>query len=279
MPKVAQKDQVRDGVKAVVLALRMLEQLTFDPKPGRVTDLAKRLGTSKNRIHRHLQTLLDMGYVVRDVDTQRYSVGIRLVQLGSAAANHYDLLTVSRPVMRRLRDSLGLTVVLSKVVADQLYAIERIDGKSDVTVGVVIGSPLGLHSSAQGKIVLAFGSQGLLDAVAASHLEPRTSRTIVDPRRLRREIGAVHKQGWAAAPGETMDGLNAVAVPIVDAAGQLIATLAVLGFGNELPAVPTPRHIAELQSAVREISAALFGAPIPGWKPVPLPSNTRAARK
>jgi IclR family transcriptional regulator, KDG regulon repressor len=279
MPKVAQKDQVRDGVQAVVLALRMLEQLTFDPKPGRVTDLAKRLGTSKNRIHRHLQTLLDMGYVVRDVDTQRYSVGIRLVQLGSAAANQYDLLTVSRPVMRKLRDALGLTVVLSKVVADQLYAIERIDGKSDVTVGVVIGSPLGLHSSAQGKIVLAFGSQGLLDAVAASHLEPRTSRTIVDPRRLRREIGAVHKQGWAAAPGETMDGLNAVAVPIVDAAGQLIATLAVLGFGNELPAVPTPRHIAELQSAVREISAALFGAPISGWKSVPLASNTRAARK
>ena len=82
MPKVAQKDQVRDGVKAVVLALRMLEQLTFDPKPGRVTDLAKRLGTSKNSVHRHLQTLRDMGYVVRDVDTQRYTVGIRLVQLG-----------------------------------------------------------------------------------------------------------------------------------------------------------------------------------------------------
>jgi len=273
MPKVAQKDQVRDGVKAVVLALRMLEQLTFDPKPGRVTDLAKRLGTSKNRVHRHLQTLLDMGYVVRDVDTQRYTVGIRLVQLGSAAANHYDLLTVSRPVMRKLRDSLGLTVVLSRVVADQLYAIERIDGKSDVPVGVVIGSPLGLHS------VLAFGSQGLLDAVAASDLEPRTSRTIVEPRRLRREIGAVRQQGWAAAPGETMDGLNAVAVPIVAAGGELIATLAVLGFGNELPAAPTPRHIAELEAAVREISSALFGTPNPGRKPVPSASNARTARK
>ena len=165
MARVKQKRPARGRVQALDLALRMLEQLAFTGKPGRVTDLAKLLGTSKNRIHRHLQTLVDMGYVVRDADTQRYRVGIRLVQLGSAVANQNDLLSVSRPIMQRLRDRLGLTVVLSKVVAHQLYAIERIYGTSDVTVGVVIGSPLGLHSSAQGKIVLAFGDAGLLESV------------------------------------------------------------------------------------------------------------------
>src|SRR5262245_12677527 len=108
MPRVKQKDRHEARVQALDLALRMLEQLAFTGKPGRVTDLARLLGTSKNRIHRHLQTLVDMGYVVRDTDTQRYSVGIRLVQLGSAVANQYDLLSVSRPMMQRLRDQLGL---------------------------------------------------------------------------------------------------------------------------------------------------------------------------
>ena len=142
----------------------MLEQLAFTGKPGRVTDLARLLGTSKNRIHRHLQTLVDMGYVVRDADTQRYSRR-HPAWCSSAARSRTNTicLSVSRPIMQRLRDRLGLTVVLSKVVAHQLYAIERIYGTSDVTVGVVIGSPLGLHSSAQGKIVLAFGDAGSLE--------------------------------------------------------------------------------------------------------------------
>jgi DNA-binding IclR family transcriptional regulator len=259
MPKVRQRNQKEGRVQALALALGMVEQLAFTGKPGRVTDLAKLLGTSKNRIHRHLQTLVDMGYVVRDDDTQRYSVGIRLVQLGSAVANQYDLLSVSRPIMQRLRTNLGLTVVLSKVVANQLYAIERIYGTSEVTVGVVIGSPLGLHSSAQGKIVLAFGAPGLLDSVTKSRLDRRTSKTIVDPVQLRQEIATVRARGWAAAPGETMTGLNAVAVPILDGSTQLFGTLALLGLADEMPTVPTRRHINELTAAAREISAALYG--------------------
>jgi DNA-binding IclR family transcriptional regulator len=247
MPRVKQKERHEERVQALDLALQMLEQLAFTGKPGRVTDLARLLGTSKNRVHRHLQTLVDMGYVVRNADTQRYSVGIRLVQLGSAVANQYDLLSVSRPVMQRLRDQLGLTVVLSKVVAHQLY------------VGVVIGSPLGLHSSAQGKIVLAFGDPGLLESVTKSRLDRRTGSTITDPARLRREIATVRRQGWAGAPGETMTGLNAFAVPILDGSDQLFGTLALLGLADELPAAPSRRHLAELSAAARRISVALFG--------------------
>jgi DNA-binding IclR family transcriptional regulator len=152
--------------------------------------------------------------------------------------------------------------VLSKVVAHQLYAIERIYGTSDVTVGVVIGSPLGLHSSAQGKIVLAFGDPSLLESVTKSRLDRRTANTIVDPARLRREIATVRKQGWAGAPGETMTGLNAFAVPIFDGAEQLFGTLALLGLTDELPSAPSRRNLAELSAAARRISSALFGGAI-----------------
>jgi DNA-binding IclR family transcriptional regulator len=259
MPRVMQNDQREERVQALDLGLRMLEQLAFTGKPGRVTDLARLLGTSKNRIHRHLQTLVDMGYVLRDADTQRYSVGIRLVQLGSAVANQYNLLSIARPIMQRARDRLGLTIVLSKVVANQLYAIDRIYGTSEVQVGVVIGSPLGLHSSAQGKVVLAFGQPGLLAALSKSPFERRTAATIVDPARLRQEIALVRKQGWAAAPGETVTGLNAVAVPIFDGTGQLFGTLALIGLADEMPATPALRHVTELTAAAREISSALYG--------------------
>lgn len=271
MPRVTQKDQGAEGVQAIVVAVKILESLSFGGRPGRVTDLAAELGTTKNRIYRHLVTLANLGYVVRDPETERYKVGIRLVQLGSAVANQYDLLSVSRPAMRRVRDALGNTVVLSKVDADQIYAIERIDGTTGVTVGVVIGSPLGLHSSAQGKIVLAFGQRGLLESALSAPLEPRTGRTITDPARLREEIEDVRRQGWAGAPGETMTGINGIAVPILDEIGELIATLAVLGSVDELPSSPSPRQIDALREGAREISSNLHAQSAQGVAPVVRP--------
>jgi DNA-binding IclR family transcriptional regulator len=271
MPKVTQKDQGAEGVQAVVVAVKILESLSFGGKAGRITDLAAELGTTKNRIYRHLMTLANLGYVVRDPETERYKVGIRLVQLGSAVANQYDLLSVSRPAMRRVRDALGNTVVLSKVDADQIYAIERIDGSTGVTVGVVIGSPLGLHSSAQGKIVLAFGRKGLLETTLASPLEPRTGRTITDPKRLRAEVESVRQRGWAVAPDETMTGINGIAVPILDPGGELIATLAVLGSVDELSSRPTDKQIDVLTDAAREIASNLHAQSVQGVAPVVRP--------
>jgi IclR family KDG regulon transcriptional repressor len=270
MPKLDQNEKLPAGIDSVVLTLRILESMAFKGRPGRVTELATELGTSKNRIHRYLQTLVDLGYVVRDDDTQRYSVGIRLVQLGSAVANQYDLLGVSRPVMRRLRDVLGYTVVLSKLVNGELFAIERVYGTSNVTVGIVIGSPLGLHSSAQGKCVLAFGPASLLEATCRRPLERLTPYTIREPSHLTDEIGAIRAQGWAVAPRETSSVLSAVAVPIFDGDDRLFATLAVLAPYDEIPGRPTARCIGELKDAAREISAALFGTT---FRPDPPPGD------
>jgi hypothetical protein len=54
-----------EGVQAVVLALRILEHLAHDGRPVGVTALARALGTTKSRIHRHLQTLAQEGYILQ----------------------------------------------------------------------------------------------------------------------------------------------------------------------------------------------------------------------
>jgi DNA-binding IclR family transcriptional regulator len=262
LPKTSQQDKPADGVQAVMIAIRILESVSFGDRPGRVTELARELGTSKNRIHRHLQTLVDLGYLDRDPQTQHYTVGVRLVQLGNTVTNRYDLLALSRPILRRVRDRLGDSVVLSQVQRDSVYAIDQVQGRGPVTFGITVGRPLGLHSSAQGKVLLAFGPPALLDRLLKQPLPPRTTHTIVDPERLRAEIEAVRRRGWAIAPGETMTGVAAVAVPIFDADGTLFATLATLGSSDEMPGEPDQRHIAELEAAALDISATLQGRQI-----------------
>jgi IclR family transcriptional regulator, KDG regulon repressor len=260
MPRISQRDQSVDGVQAVVLTVQLLEMIAFGGDAARVTDLASALGTSKTRIFRHLQTLVALGYVMQDPNTDRYRAGIRLAQLGLASANQFDLLSVSRPVMRKLRDALGHTVVLSKVESGRVYAMEQVDGSSLLRIGIVIGSPLGLHSSAQGKLVLAFGAADLLEATIKGGLVASASRTITSPDRLRREIASVRAQGWAVAPSETLTGLNAFAVPIFEAGDRLVGTMAILGSVDEIPRRPTPRYLTAMRTAAREISSSLSSA-------------------
>src|SRR5205807_3886892 len=142
--------------------------------------------------------------------------------------SRFDLLSTSRPILRGLRDALGHTVVISKVEAGKVFGVERADGFGLITFKIVIGAPLNLHASAQGKLVLAFGPESAMRNLFKRELEAVTPQTIVDPIRLRKEVDQVRRQGWAAAPGETLTGLNALAMPIFDDRGELVATLAFL---------------------------------------------------
>ncbi|MBS0248701.1 MAG: IclR family transcriptional regulator [Proteobacteria bacterium] len=256
MPKLMQNERAADGVQAVALTLQILEALAASNGGTRITELAKALGTTKTRIFRHLRTLMTLGYVVQDASDESYRVGVRLATLGRAMAETLDVLSASRPIMKALRDDLGNTVILSVLEDGRLLSAEQIDGRSMMAIGIVIGSELGLHSSAQGKVALAFGPADLLDTVARGRLRIVTSQTITDPDRLRKEVEQTRKQGWATAPSETMTGLNSLAAPVFIGDGK-IATLAILGSVDDISEKPTRKQITAVVNAAREISGKL----------------------
>ena len=257
MPALTQKERSADGVQAVSLTLQVLETLAFGGRPCGVTELAEALGTTKTRVFRHLRTLSRLGYVVQDPVTERYGVGVRLAELGGAVARQLDLLGISRRPMRRLRDALGFTVILSKVDSHGVYVIDQIDGTSWLMLGIVIGTRLSLYASAQGKLVLAFAAPDRLEQVIAAGLKPQTPHTITDPGSLRREIQAVRERSWAVAPGETVSGVNTLATPLFGRDRELVATLAILGSVDDLPVRPSRTCVEQLQAAAKEVSGKL----------------------
>ena len=104
-----------ESVRTVTIALQLLEHLANQRTEVGVTAIAATLGISKSRAHRHLRTLLEQDYVVQATGSDKYRVGPRLITLGRAAAEHFDLAGIGRPVMRELRDLLGHPVVISQV--------------------------------------------------------------------------------------------------------------------------------------------------------------------
>ncbi len=256
MPPISGKRN-GDGIQAVVLALSMLEFIAHSSRAVGVTELAKVFGTTKSRIHRHLQTLVGAGYLVHEAETERYRVSARLVAMGQVVSEGHELMTIARPAMRELRDRMGHSVALSVPENNCMRIIGTMPGTSNVEMGVKPGSVLLMHATAQGKIALAFGDESYAKALEGHPLEQLTPETVTEPAELTADVRDVRTKGWATAYNQALLGLNAVAAPIFDALGQFAGAIAVVDSIQFIPAEPGEELIAAVRAAARKISADL----------------------
>jgi len=245
------------GVQAVLFALQILEHVAIQREPIGVTMLAEYFGTNKSRIHRHLKTLSQAGYIVQDEVSERYRVGARLIALGHSMVDSVDIVREAASVMRKLRNTLNHSVVLSMVDRGGIRVVSVESGTSPVEITVKAGSLMDCHSTAQGKIALTFGAPSVLSQAVAHGLQARTPQTITDVGQLERELQTIRQQGWAVAPNQAVTGLNALAVPIFDASGRLAASVAIVDSVQFIGDVPSQQQIDAVVHAGEVISRSI----------------------
>ena len=268
---MAKGAETGDSIQAVTVALQILEHLAVQRSEVGVTAIATALSMSKSRAHRHLRTLLEQDYVVQATGSDKYRVGPRLVTLGRAVAEHFDLAGVGRPVMRELRDLLGHPVVISQIDPGGARVLATVMGTAPIEISVREGSVLTFHGSSQGKVALAWGDEAVRNRVLGSRLEMYTPSTIVSPTALRSELALVRERGWAVSPNETLAGVNALAAPLFDGSDACVGAIAVVDSVQYLEATPSEDQIRQVVAAAERISRSLgFTGPQPGVKP---PSN------
>lgn len=246
-----------EGIQAVILTLRIIEYVAEGRRPVGVTALAQALDTTKSRIFRHLQTLVLHGYLVQDPETERYRIGPRMVGLGRRVSDDLDLVEVAMPILRDLRDALGHHTVVSELEESGLRVLATVPGRSSVEIMVRRGSLLPFHAAAQGKAALAFAPDDLLRRVLRSRLEMLTPHTIVGAAALEQELIRIRACGWATAYNESLVGLNALAAPVFDAAGCVVAAVGIVDSIQFIAAIPSNDQLREIVKAAQRISALL----------------------
>lgn len=248
------------GLESVDLVLALLELLAASARPKGVTEIARELGVSKARCHRHLRALTAHGYVRQDAASERYEVAIRLMVLGEAVRDRFDVLTALRPAMAGLREATGQAVTASALVEGAVVVLEMLAGRNPIAFGVRPGTALDLHATAHGHVALAFGPQALLETALTRPLKAWTAATLTRPADLRAAVEATRARGWADAPDQMLLGVNALAAPVFDHSGAWRGTIALVGATQFVPAPPTSELVGAVMAAAAEASAAL------GWR-------------
>jgi DNA-binding IclR family transcriptional regulator len=228
------------GLQSVSRAVRSLELIAEAGELG-VTELGRRLGVHKATASRLASTLAECGLVERDPATDRYRLGFGLIRLAGAAMAGLDLVSSARPVLEDLAERTRETVTIGVVSGDDVVSIDQVTGTRSIVSVSWVGQRTPLHTTSTGKIFLAFMEEPERERRLAQPLERATKRSLVDPGQLRAQLDDVRRRGYAQTLEELEEGLNAVAAPVRQADGEVVAAVSVSGPAFRMRAVDLPR--------------------------------------
>ncbi|SEG31037.1 IclR family transcriptional regulator [Bosea lathyri] len=256
-PNTASAKAPAAGTSTLDLALRAVEYLALQSRPVALAQIAEALSASKATIYRHLVTLQRHGFVRQDNDTGRYDAGVKLMVLGEALRQRFDIVSAAREELMNLRDRTGQAVTLCAVIDEELIVLELIQGRTMIEFAMRPGTRLAFHASAHGKTWLAFGSPERTKKIAAGELKAWTPTTIVSGDDLLAEIAIVRERGWATAPDQVITGVNTLAAPVFDHRKMLVGSIALVGATQFIPPVPDAEQIREVVGSAARISRGL----------------------
>lgn len=245
-------------LSSVRSAARLLCAFTLaEPELG-LSELARRLGLGKSRVHRLLATLVSEHLIEQNPLTGKYRLSIKLYELGAIVSTHLDLREAVAEHIDELRDRTGETVHVAILDGDEVVYVERRESPNTLRLSTHIGHRDHAHSTSTGKVLLAhLPERELGRMLARTDLVARTPHTITDPGRLRTELEGVRRRGWAENVNESDLGVASIAAPVRDASGQVVAAISVAGPHPRFTPEATRRITQEVIATAERISARL----------------------
>lgn len=252
-------------VPAVARAVRVLQALSEDGGPHRLTDLSRSLGFSKSTLSELLATLEHFDFVDRDGASRAFSLGHGLLELGNAVLRRLDLRQVARPYLSELQSRIGETAVLHVPAEAGPLIVDRVESEHQLKVVAPIGHRLPPLAGSVAKVFAAQLSDRELAVLLRDHpLQPFTPRSITSAPRYRREAQYARRLGYAVDNEEYLPGVRAISAPVVDSHERVIATLTVVGSSARL----TGSRMRQAAAVVLEAASAMsrrLGAPAYPW--------------
>ena len=244
------------AVQSIERALLILETLGHYPRGIGVTELGHSVGLHKSTVHRLLNSLGVYGYVEQDKDTERYRLGMKILSLGLEMLNNLDFRTEALPYMKELVEISRETVQLAVLDHGQVVVVER--DHSPETITVNLGLRADAHCTAEGKVILAYlPQQESMGILSKRPMRRYTQHTFTEISELLAHLDKVRTQGYAVNAEESAEGLRAVAAPVFDHTGKVIAALSITGPTSRLSLERIARLVTVLKEACRSVSARL----------------------
>ncbi|MFI7004506.1 IclR family transcriptional regulator [Nocardia sp. NPDC050175] len=216
------------AVQSVDRALLVMEIIAKLGQAG-VTEIAAELGVHKSTVSRLIAVLESRGYVEQLSDRGKYRLGFSIVRLAGSTSAQVDLVGQSQGACNALAAETGETTNIAVLDGNRIINIVEAAGSGSIALRSWVGQSCPAHATSSGKVLLSGLEPAVLRKQVGPKLEAYTDNTLTKVADLAAQLVAVREHGWASVREELEIGLNAVAAPVFDSNGVIVAALSVSG--------------------------------------------------
>jgi DNA-binding IclR family transcriptional regulator len=254
------------ALKGVRRSLQVLEYIALNP--GRATDVAAGLKVSWATLHRTLSELEQGGFVARDGDSNRYSIGPRMWFVGTAYLAGHRVLEAARPYLDAAAEAGDYTVQLverSGRLAVTLYSYQT---AGEVITKSTYGYHFPLHCGSKGQVLLAYSTAQEIEEFLSGPLESLTPETVTLPKALRKRLKKIKSQGYAQTVGDVQHFTGSLSAPVFNRSHQVVGAVC---FITARSAFRDAAHLeAMLETLLRTAQSTSLAL---GWRPGAAPQG------
>lgn len=218
-----------------LLALFTRERPTWSPP-----EIAQELGLARATVFRLLQTLEMVGYVMKDGGGRAFRLGPAVLGRGFAYLASLDFVEVAQPILKRLRDDTGLSSHLAVRDGRDVVYVARFAAGAALASSVQVGTRFPVHATILGRMLICDFSDAQLAELYPETILPKvTEQTPASRAEFAALLREDRLRGYATSQSFFERGVSAVAAPVRDKHGAVIAALNV----TAVDAHVTPEHL------------------------------------
>jgi IclR family transcriptional regulator, acetate operon repressor len=243
------------GAQTIARAIGILKCFTDAQPQLSLAEIVEATRLNKATAHRMLAALEREGLIARPGDGEAYRLGSEAIALGGRALRATTLHAASHPELETLAQVTGESATIEALIGDTMFILDEAISARLLGAMPSIGTRWAVHATSTGKAVLAHLGAAELERLLEQPLARFTPHTIASAAELKQEIAAVRRLGYATVCDELEVGYAAVAAPIFDHQGRVVAAICIGGPTVRL----SPARLAELSSAVKQAAARSSG--------------------
>ncbi len=242
-------------VPALAQGLGILSLFGSDHRSFTAPEIAKELALPRTKVFRLLQTLQSMDYLRCEPDKRRFSLGPALLSRGFEYLASLDMVEVAQPILQRLRDRTGLSAHMAIRDGREIIYVSRFAARSTIASSVNIGTRFPVHATIMGRMTICeMSDRELAQLFRDQPLKRFTKQTPTTLKALKALLAGDRARGYAVSQAFFEAGVSAIAAPVRDGAGRIVAAINVTAVNAHID--ERAMH-GELKDAVLEAAAKI----------------------